>query len=253
MTAHEHDQNAFGELCASQHERLSKFREEYPDLEMVFGAALNAGYLAVGSISLIRGMTTAETRRWLMWQTMFEYQKHSLLLIVGAHTDAGLALIRLAAELSRDVAAIRDNAERLDLWDKRRDPTRQREYRKIFRFDDETSAGKTAHQVYDLCSEIGVHGHDSDVTYLEPVGKFSASGRDGLLMMKVSDSGVLRALQIWLAAFGPLHLLCFGTFDAKHGRTLAEPYQMFGGTMETLRPVLRAIDRRLRELAAKPN
>jgi hypothetical protein len=72
-------------------------------------------------------------------------------------------------------------------------------------------------------------------------------------MLKVSDSGVLSALQIWLAAFGPLHLLCLETFDAKHGRTLAEPYQLFVGMMEALGPVLKAIGRRLRELGAKPN
>jgi hypothetical protein len=253
MTAHKDDLNAFGELCASQHERLSKFREEYPDLEVVFGAALNAGNLAVGSISLICGMTTVESLRWVMWQTVFEYQKQSLLLIVGAHTDAGLALIRLAAELARGVAVIRDDAERLDLWARRRDPARQREYRRIFRFDDETSAGKMAHQVYDLCSEFGVHGHDSDVMHLEPLGKFSASGRDKLLMMKVSDSGVLSALQIWLAAFVPLHLLCFEAFVAKHQRTLAEPHQHFVGLTEVLGPVLKAIDRRLRKLGPKPN
>jgi hypothetical protein len=104
---------AFQELCKSHHERLRVFREEYPDLDVVFGAALDVGKLVVGSISLVSNLTITETHRWMMWQTVFEYQKQSLLLLTTGNTDAGLALLRLASELSRDVAVIRDDEMRL--------------------------------------------------------------------------------------------------------------------------------------------
>jgi hypothetical protein len=253
MTPIRNDLDAFGELCASQHARLSKFREEYPDLEVVFGAALEAGRLIISSISLIRSMRPTETYRWIMWQTLFEYQKQSLLLIITANTDAGLALIRLAAELARDVAVIRDSEERLELWQKRRDSVRKREYRRIFQFDDASSVGAMAHKTYDLCSEFGVHGQVSDAMHLEPVGRFSASGRDELLVLRVSDSGVLSALQIWLTAFGSVQSLCLETFGVRHGRTLAEPHRLFMDTLEAIGPALKAITKRLQECSAKPN
>src|ERR1700722_13686756 len=106
--------NAFGKLCDTRQERLTQFREDYPDLDLVLSAALNAGDLIVGSITLARGLTITETHRWMMWQTLFGYQQQSLLLIVSGNTDAGLALIRLAMELARDVAVIQDYDERLE-------------------------------------------------------------------------------------------------------------------------------------------
>ena len=152
-------------------------------------------------------------------------------------------------ELARDVAVIQDVDERRELWWKRRDPTRQREYRKLFRFDDAAGAGAMARQVYDLCSEFGVHGHVSDAMHLEPVGGFFPPGSDEFAMLRISDSGVLSALQIWLTAFGSPHLLCLQTFGAQHGQTLAEPYRLFMQMVEAISPVLMAIAVRLDELA----
>jgi hypothetical protein len=244
---------AFQELCKSHHERLRVFREEYPDLDVVFGAALDVGKLVVGSISLVSNLTITETHRWMMWQTVFEYQKQSLLLLTTGNTDAGLALLRLASELSRDVAVIRDDEIRLDLWMKRRGPTRQREYRRLFRFDD-TAAGTKAHNTYEFCSEYGVHGHVSDAMHLERVGTFLPPNRDEFAVLTVSDSGVLSALQVWLAAFGSLHQLCLETFVPKHGEILSEPSRLFMQMIEAIGPILKAISTRLHQLAAsRPN
>ncbi|HTB15472.1 MAG TPA: hypothetical protein VK752_28070 [Bryobacteraceae bacterium] len=242
--------NSFARLCDTQHERLTQFREDYPDLDVVLSAALNVGHLIVGSISLIRGLTVTETHRWMMWQTLLGYQQQSLLLIVSGNTDAGLALIRLAMELGRDVAVIQDHDERLELWLKRRDPARRGEYRRLFRFDDGTAAGAMARKAYDLCSEFGVHGHVSDAMHFEVVGGFAPPGRDEFAMLRISDAGVLSALQIWLTAFAWPHILCLETFGEKHGQELAEPSRLFMQMVDAIGPILTAIAVRLKELAA---
>jgi hypothetical protein len=148
---------------------------------------------------------------------------------------------------------IRDDEMRLDLWMKRRGPTRQREYRRLFRFDD-TAAGTKAHNTYEFCSEYGVHGHVSDAMHLERVGTFLPPNRDEFAVLTVSDSGVLSALQVWLAAFGSLHQLCLETFVPKHGEILSEPSRLFIQMIEAIGPILKAISTRLHQLAAsRPN
>jgi hypothetical protein len=249
-----HDEDAFERLCASQRDRIKKFRRQYPDLSSVIEMALSAGHLIVGAIGDISNMTITESHRWMMWQTLFQYQQQSLLLIITANTDAGLALIRLASELSRDVAVIGDAEHRRLLWLKRRDPVSQHEYRKLFRFDDSTVPGAMAHQAYDLCSDYGVHGHVNDTIHMDPVGTFSRRGGDQLVILKATDTGALGALQIWLAAIAPLHLLCLETFVKKHDSILSEPYRLFMQAAELIGPVLKAITVRLHELGvSRPN
>ena len=72
---------------------------------------------------------------------------------------------------------------------------------------------------------------------------------------RVSESGVLTPLQIWLAAFPALQILCIDTFLSKHEATLSEPYCLFVRLMEVaIDPMITAIDIRLAELrAAKRN
>jgi hypothetical protein len=84
-----------------------------------------------------------------------------------------------------------------------------------------------ARQAYDLCSEFGVHGHVSDAMHFEVVGGFFPPGRDEFAMLRISDEGVLSALQIWLTALGWPHILCLQTFGEKHGQALAESSRLF--------------------------
>lgn len=216
MSRDENETGAFAEICAFQSDNLQDFRKAHPDLDVVFNATLNAGTAAVGSLITVRLTTAIETYRWLFWQILFNYQQQSLLLIVGGNTDAGLALLRLATELARDIAFIGNDPKRLELWLNRRDRKNQREYRKLFRFDETDSFGAFARQAYDLCSELGVHGHLSDLAGGEWVGTFDHPQGAKFALRKISESGILRALQIWLGAFTPLHILCLETFLPKY-------------------------------------
>lgn len=250
MISAEGPNSTFAEVCDYQAARLKQFRDQHPDLDTVFSAVLNAADALLSSITLLPRLTRTEAYRWRLWQTVTNYQRQSLLLITAANTDAGFALLRLAAELARDVSVIADDDNRLNLWIDRRDRRQQREYRRLFRFNDGTNFGKLAHKTYDFCSDFGIHGHVSDFMNLEWIGHVRTKDGNQFLTGRVSDSGILSALQIWLPAFPALQFLCADTFLGRHEATLSEVYGLFvRGLGVTIEPTVNAIGRRLSETA----
>ena len=73
----------------------------------------------MGAIGHQPGITSIETHRLTMWQSVTNYQGQSLILLLDHRLDSGYALLRLAAELSRDVYCIGNDESRLKLGLKR--------------------------------------------------------------------------------------------------------------------------------------
>ena len=63
----------------------------------------------------------------------------------------------------------------------------------------------------------------------------------------------MSALQIWLGAFTPLHILCLRTFFPKYKDLLRDPYRFLVEGMDVvIFPTLNGIAKRLRLEAVEP-
>ena len=125
--------------------------------------------------------------------------------------DAGYALLRLAAELSRDLARIADDEKMLSIWLAREN--KQNEYKKHFKYSLDSPDESAIHNVYKFASKFGVHGHVTDVMFSEVIGTIGKN--NFILSFGVSDYGVIEAVHMWMMSFLPIHNICAKSFVSK--------------------------------------
>jgi len=139
---------------------FNEFRQNQKELWQV----VDGGYLVCdGFIRYtvqLPNLTKIETHRAMMWWTMLDYQMESFFLNINRQLDLALASLRMASELSRDIARIDNDEGKLNIWLNRdSNPEIKKQYRKNFRFDDSDSLEKYVHDLYDIASSLGIHGH----------------------------------------------------------------------------------------------
>jgi hypothetical protein len=211
-------QSNFPELDTLLSKKITNIREFKKDQEGVW-TLVDSAYLV--SRMMIRaaledGLPDSVTvHRFMMWQTVLEYQMESFFLVISRRLDEGLAILRMAAELARDIVRIGNDQKRLDTWLNR--AMDKKSYRAEFRFRDADGIEAHVHRLYNLASEFGVHGHSTTSTAMtaqrsSPDGRFVALG--------VPDLEVYKWLQIWLASFFPTQELCLRSMT--RGKALAE-------------------------------
>jgi len=195
-------------MVRSQNKWIREFSQNHPDVWGVIGSNINFAQMLQSVIGQQPNLSMIEVHRHVMWQTVFDYQVQSIILILQHKLDAGLALLRMAAELSRDVYSIGNNQTKLDLWMEKND--KNREYRDSFKFDQTLPQAKMVFDIYKLCSAFGVHGHVSNNMNSRLIGR---AGRDDeLALLDVSDIGILDSVGTWLMGFAPMHHLCAKEF-----------------------------------------
>lgn len=226
---------------------IEGLREGQPEL----WATINAAYVV--SRGLIAAVATGEARstagadRLMMWQTVLEYQIESFFLLIDRRLDGGVALLRMAAELSRDLARIWDDETLLDVWlDRSTGRTQKKAYRDAFRFDESDKNESYVHKLYDLASTFGIHGHILSSSMLQPTRR-SSDGK--LFALEVPDIAMHRTLEIWLAGFFPLQELCLRKLRTTKipaiSRAIAhfdEMRRAFDQLFATYREALRSLD-----------
>ena len=200
------------EWLSFEQETISKFKKRYPDLWQVFGDSINLARAIPYVIGQQHGLTEIEMHRLLLWQKVLHYQTQSLFLLLKSQLDAGFALLRLAAELSRDVIRIADNEKMLVIWAEREN--KANEYKKHFKFMQHFPDEEAVHMVYKFASKFGVHGHLTDTMFSEVIGELGKSG--AMLSWGVSDYGVLDAVHMWMMSFFPMHQICARSFITKY-------------------------------------
>jgi len=211
------------ELDSLLERKLANLREFQKGQEGVWGT-INGAYLVsrglVGAVAKDGALSTVGGHRLMMWQTVLDYQMESFFLLIDRRLDEGLALLRMAAELARDVARISDDATLLDTWLNRAEGRAQKNaYRDAFRFSDSDSTEVYVHKLYDLASTFGIHGHLLTSSRLRPTHQ-SPDGK--VVGLEVPDVEVYRTLAIWLAAFFPLQELCHRAFRSCGGNTVVQ-------------------------------
>ena len=120
--------------------------------------------------------------------------------------------MRLAAELSRDVIRIADDEKLRVVWLEREN--KPNEYRKHFKFTEQSPDEEAVHMVYKFASKFGVHGHVTDTMFSEVIGTFGKN--DSMLSWGVSNYGVLDAVHMWMMSFLPMHHVCAKSFMSKY-------------------------------------
>jgi hypothetical protein len=81
-----------------------------------------------------------------------------------------------------------------------------------------------------ILDDWGTHGHITGTSSLEPMG---ATGDGKFLVMEVPDIEVFKSLEIWLASFFPIQLLCARGFVTPQRDSLREPHTLFLGIWKT--------------------
>jgi hypothetical protein len=165
------------ELDTFLERKLANLREFRKNQEVVWitvsGALLVSRTLiaAIATDGLLR--SAPAPHRLMMWQTVLSYQTESFFLLVDRRIDEGLALLRMAAELARDIIRIGDSEDQLEIWLSRLKGKQQKKaFRDKFRFIDSDETEKYVHKLYDLASNIGIHGHSSTSMLSQPVRRW---------------------------------------------------------------------------------
>lgn len=203
-----------------QNKWIREFARYHPDVWSVISANIDFTQMIQLAIGHQPNLSMIEVHRHMMWQTMFDYQVQSIILILQHKLDAGLALLRMAAELSRDVYFIGDNQTWLNLWMEKTE--KNKEYRDSFKFDQTVPQAKMVFEIYKLCSAFGIHGHVSSNMNSKLVGR---AGHDAeFALLDASDIGILDSIGTWLMGFAPMHHLCAKEFFLSRLPSLVEMF-----------------------------
>ncbi len=229
------------EWLSFEQESTSRFRNIYPDLWQVFGDSINLARAVPFVIGQQASLTELEMHRLFLWQKVFHYQTQSLFLLLKSQLDAGFALLRLAAELSRDVIRIADDESMLAIWLEREN--KPDEYKKRFKFLQNFPEEKKVHTVYRFASQFGIHGHQTDTMFGEIIGTVGESS--SMISWGVSHYGVLDAVHMWMMSFLPMHQTCAKSFISKYFSIRPEIFLTLRDYEVTMNSVIQTVSERL--------
>lgn len=104
-----------------------------------------------------------------LWKTASVHIKSAFARAIAGDHEGVYSTLRLAAEIVRDIAAIGSSTDNWNLWASRnrKDPR----YKKTFRFNQEDGSGSGVLKIYNLCSDLGVHGHIYGAARSVPIGE----------------------------------------------------------------------------------
>lgn len=190
----------------SRHSRIRTFLAKHQDILVL----INAGTVLAHALSSISTITNSSNnaKLWcgILWQTVSRYQLQSIELILAGELDAGIALLRMATELARDVAVLGKDEASLVIWKKREEDSKASKlYRDSFKFD-QSPLGLAARDLYKFASRFGIHGHNTLLAHAKPDLQNVSTNR--IVHFDIEENAPFEAIDIWLRSFFPLHGLC---------------------------------------------
>lgn len=192
----------------NDHQEITDFFDSQPVIYELIDAMIIS---ARGSImTAMENLPEDEcsTFRYMLWRTMYDYVETSLLLLIKTRIDEGYALLRMAAELTRDIARMAETQKNFEMWQNRASLHNGEAYRNIFRFNKNDAHEKHVFSLYNLASVYGVHSHQTRDAHLSHLGVVQGK----YIKLKVSKRKMLDALTLWLFSFFPLHIVAASTF-----------------------------------------
>jgi len=185
---------------------IAETREKFPSGWSLAAEALAMAELLVLFRAANVGLAENDYRRNLLatWNRIRLYQQNSFILIIGQQLDEGLAVLRMAAELTFIFKAVQADPKNLRLWVKEGSP-RSGSFKAAARMDLTNPTEKRLYELYKYCSRFGIHGHLTSEIYWEP----EESG------VQAADYVASRVLCTWFVDFMPPHTFAFETLP--HG------------------------------------
>lgn len=115
---------------------------------------------------IVSAITQIHDIHWLVAahvQTIHEYHQQALTMAMSKRPEIGMAVMRLACELTRDLCRIAEEPTRADLWLQYRTADGHsrhgKDYKRVFRFATDDGTEKALYDLYNIFSNFGVHGH----------------------------------------------------------------------------------------------
>ena len=194
--------SSLNNLAQTNAEKVAAFYADEPALADLIDESLTATWHP--TVAFAQVVTDGHAHVWLgqMLQTLHSYFRNSALLLVTHSFDEGFSLLRMAAELSRDISCVAANPALITVWLRRRDSDEaQRVYRKAFRFDTASSEGRNAFAAYEFACGYGTHGH---LTTLFS-GRPTATGYSGMVSLTPTTKEAVDTLRVWLSTLFSLY------------------------------------------------
>jgi hypothetical protein len=124
-------------------------REKFPSVWALAGEALAMSELLVPFTAANIGLAENDHRTNLLaiWNRIRLYQQNSFILIIGQQLDEGLAVLRMAAELTFIFKAVQADPRNLRLWVKEGSP-RSESFKAAARMDLTNPTEKRLYELY---------------------------------------------------------------------------------------------------------
>lgn len=232
------------ETVEKDHQMLLKFFNSQPGIyDLLDAMIISARGLILKTLENFPEGECSFTR-YMLWATMYEYIEQSLLLILKTRLDEGYALLRMASELSRDVARIGESQSNFDMWKERARLHMKDEYKNAFRFKKDDKIEKFVYDLYNMTSIYGVHSHQTRDCHLSQIGEV-VHGR--FMRVKVPERAVLDRLNLWLFSYFPLHLMPALTFKKIYSAINPNPLVFFQETWDKFSPIFMDIKKNMKK------
>jgi hypothetical protein len=203
------------DIWKSKDERVNSFLQNYPKIPELLNSIFETPRILI-SVAQKSDLSTEQTVLLQLWRTVYDYQEDSLFLLICRRFDAGFALLRMAAELARDIARMAEDSANYAMWQSKDKIKSEEYYRQTFRFDKKNPAEKFVWDQYNIFTNFGIHGHLTSVSHLEKVGE-TEDGEYALL--SIPDAAVVRSIGLWMAAYLPVHQVCQSAFRKQISET----------------------------------
>ena len=223
--------------------QLREFRQKQEGVWLIVSGAYLVSRNLIIALTKDDLLSPISAHRVMMWQTINSYLIESFFLLIDRRLDEGHALLRMAAEHTRDLVRIGDDQTKLEIWENHKRGKKEKQlYRDLFKFNGSDGLEKHIYGLYNLTTNYGVHGHQTTNFSSEPR---SASPDVKFISLAVSDLGVYRSLIVWLTSFFPIQQLCLRTFEASFGNatstSLASYHQMWKAFDETVEQIRQSV------------
>lgn len=150
-----------------------EIRRCYPSIWSAAGAAIaKAGEV----MHMVHDNSSERTQEFLnrlgLWGAVRRYQISSILEIFSRNLDEGLALLRMATEVTRVLKAVSTDPAVWAIWVKG-DERKSAEFKRAAKFDLTDPVQKAVFAAYNFCTDYGTHGHRTSALYLveTPMGR----------------------------------------------------------------------------------
>ncbi|WP_105901418.1 hypothetical protein [Vibrio gangliei] len=195
---------------ANKHqEERESFMNDNPDIVEIVDSILTISRAYVQIISFEHGEEIKPTMALLMLQRFQEYFEQVPLFCAESRVDEAYTQIRQCCELMRDICKLLGNPELLTFYEKRNKSKDDRQkYSKKFKFTRSIGTIRLAHDIYQLTSQNGVHGHQSTIMYLE-----KNSIEQNMTLLKPSEQAKLDSCGLWLYSVFPLYSMLIDAIE----------------------------------------